>query len=61
MSDKKASITCPDCTGNGRLECPACQGDGYRYGDGCPKCDTDGFLDVPCLECKGEGQIVGTY
>lgn len=45
--------TCNPCSGNGSIDCPACEGTGEcECGNTCRKCFDGG---VKCRECDGEG------
>ncbi len=39
------------------MNCPKCQGTGYRYAD-CPECHDNG--GVWCPSCAGAGQVLET-
>lgn len=46
---------CPNCSGNGELECPECGGEEPI----CPNCGGEGTVDnEECTECDGEGTII---
>ena len=51
-----AAVTCPDCKGTGRMECPACGGDGEEDGEHCGQCNRTGH--APCYDCGGRGMRV---
>ena len=52
--------TCPDCDGEGEVECDACNGYGCVENDENEKCvcdDCNGSGCVECLRCYGDGEI----
>jgi DnaJ-class molecular chaperone len=53
-------MTCPECSGTGKLDCTYCDGEGYTAKDGeweilCDICFGEGKQD--CDECDGTGEV----
>lgn len=44
---------CPQCSGNGKIHSPGCNGDPDDSGVNCPECEGTGAVDVDC-EISGE-------
>jgi hypothetical protein len=53
-------IQCPNCVGDGRVDCEKCKGTGTWQPDGsCKKCGGSGT--VTCRRCSGSGDYIGKY
>lgn len=54
-------VECENCYGDGKVECPRCEGHGGRRVTEqydpliCPACDGEGT--IPCVSCGGSGEI----
>ncbi|CAF2069215.1 unnamed protein product [Rotaria magnacalcarata] len=49
---------CPDCHGNGKIQCFLCSGSGTSFGKKCPKCSGQSFSY--CKRCATKGNIIRT-